>query len=492
MTGNGKPTFAMYGAGSCGGCEIAVLNIHEKILEVAAAFDVVFWPTIMDAKYRDVEEMADGSITVTLFNGGLRTDETVELAHLLRRKSRFLVAFGSCAGEGCIPGLANLSSRARDLRHRLHHGHDREPGRDRGRPDHYEAPEGVLHLPEFLPMLKTLDQVVHVDYTIPGCPPESHQIAAVLDVLVAALNGTGPLPPPGSVIGAGTSTVCDECARKRDVKKIKQFVRIQDVASFDPVICLLEQGLPCSGPATRDGCGALCPAVGAPCIGCYGASDGVIDYGARLMTAFASVIDANDPDEIDPILDGIPDPAGQFYRFSLAKSLLRASRSAWNDGEQLTMERITIDPITRLEGHGKIEIFLDADGEVANAYFQIPELRGFEQFCVGRPVEEMPNLTNRICGVCPEAHHMAATKAADAVYHVDPPRPGRLLRELLYSVFYVTDHTTHFYALGGPDFVVGPDAPAAERNILGVMAKVGLEIGGKVIKMRRAATTSSR
>jgi F420-non-reducing hydrogenase large subunit len=150
------------------------------------------------------------------------------------------------------------------------------------------------------------------------------------------------------------------------------------------------------------------------------------------------------------------------------------------------MERITIDPITRLEGHGKIEIFLDKAGEVANAYFQIPELRGFERFCVGRPVEEMPTLTNRICGVCPEAHHMAAAKAGDAVYKVDPPRTAKLLRELLYSSFYVTDHTTHFYALGGPDFVVGPDAPAAERNILGVIAKVGLEIGGKVIETRKS------
>ncbi|MDX1665157.1 MAG: Ni/Fe hydrogenase subunit alpha [Candidatus Promineifilaceae bacterium] len=149
------------------------------------------------------------------------------------------------------------------------------------------------------------------------------------------------------------------------------------------------------------------------------------------------------------------------------------------------MQRITIDPITRLEGHGKIEIFLDEEGEVANTYFQIPELRGFERFCVGRPVEEMPVLTNRICGVCPEAHHMAAAKAADAVYGVDPPSAAKKLRELLYMGFYFTDHTTHFYALGGPDFVMGPDAPVAERNILGVIHKVGLEVGGKVIQARK-------
>ena len=152
-------------------------------------------------------------------------------------------------------------------------------------------------------------------------------------------------------------------------------------------------------------------------------------------------------------------------------------------------QRITIDPITRLEGHGKIEIFLNEEGDVANTYFQIPELRGFERFCVGRPVEEMPLLTNRICGVCPEAHHMAAAKAADAVYHIDPPHTAKMLRELLYSAFYFTDHTTHFYALGGPDFVMGPDAPVAERNILGVIYKVGLETGGKVIQARKFGHT---
>jgi F420-non-reducing hydrogenase large subunit len=148
-------------------------------------------------------------------------------------------------------------------------------------------------------------------------------------------------------------------------------------------------------------------------------------------------------------------------------------------------KRITIDPITRLEGHGKIEIFLDDAGEVANTYFQVPELRGFEVFCLGRPAEEMPRLTNRICGVCPEAHHMAASKALDDLYHVEVPSAGKKLRELFYSAFYVTDHTTHFYALGGPDFVVGPSAPKAQRNILGVVGVVGTEAGLKVINTRK-------
>jgi len=148
------------------------------------------------------------------------------------------------------------------------------------------------------------------------------------------------------------------------------------------------------------------------------------------------------------------------------------------------MKRISINPITRLEGHGHIEIFLDEAGNVANTYFQVPELRGFERFCVGRPAEDMPGITDRICGVCPEAHHMAATKALDRLFDADPPSAAKKLRELLYMAFYVTDHTTHFYALGGPDFIVGPDAPPAERNLLGVVRKVGLDTGKKVIDCR--------
>ena len=133
------------------------------------------------------------------------------------------------------------------------------------------------------------------------------------------------------------------------------------------------------------------------------------------------------------------------------------------------MKRITIDPITRLEGHGKIEIFLDDEGSVANAYFQIPELRGFEKFVEGLPVEEVPRIVTRICGVCPAAHHMASGKAVDAVYHVDPPPTAKKLRELYYTAHFVHSHIAHFYALAAPDFVVGPDAPPAKRNILGVV-----------------------
>lgn len=146
---------------------------------------------------------------------------------------------------------------------------------------------------------------------------------------------------------------------------------------------------------------------------------------------------------------------------------------------------IVIDPITRLEGHGKIDIFLDAKGNVERAFFQVPELRGFEKFAVGRPAEDMPQITSRICGVCPTAHHMAATKALDDLYKVEPPSAAKKIREMVYSAFFVEDHALHFFFLGGPDFVVGPTAPKAQRNILGVLGKVGLEIGREVIGVRK-------
>jgi len=328
MTANAKPKFAMYWAASCGGCEIAVLNIHEKILDVDANFDVVFWPVAMDAKYKDVEAMEDGSILLTLFNGGIRNDENEHLAKLLRRKSKLLVAFGSCATEGCIPGLANLSD-AREIVTTAFNTISTDNPKHIYPMTSYDVPEGEIHIPKILPVLKTLDQVVDVDYYMPGCPPESHQIAAVIDLVVQVLQGKAELPPKGSVIGAGNSTVCDECKRTRNIKTIKSFKRIWDI-EIDPELCLLEQGIPCNGIATRSGCNARCPTAAAQCIGCYGPAEGVMDYGARLVSAFASVIDSNDPDEIDRILDGIPDPTGQFYRFNLAGSLLKAGKAAWD------------------------------------------------------------------------------------------------------------------------------------------------------------------
>jgi F420-non-reducing hydrogenase small subunit len=320
-----KPRLAMYWASACGGCDIAVLNLHERIADVAAAFEIVFWPAVMDAKYADVMAMPDGHIDLCLFSGGIRSTENAELARLLRAKSKVLIAFGSCANEGCIPGLANLSSVA-DLLTTNYTGPSTD-NPDGVRPmTSWATPAGSLHLPELLPAVRTLHDVVDVDFSVPGCPPESARIAEVVALAIAAFRGEAELPPRGTVLGAGTSTVCDECARIRNVKKIAGFHRIQELFIVDRDLCLLEQGIPCSGPATRDGCGALCPAAGAACIGCYGAPEGVLDAGARLLSAFASVLDADDDAHISAALDGLVDPVGQAYRFGLARSLLGGAR----------------------------------------------------------------------------------------------------------------------------------------------------------------------
>lgn len=322
MIAENKGKLAIYWAASCGGCEIAVLAIDEKILDVAKHFDIVFWPCATDGKVRDVEKMADGSIDVCLFNGGIRTSEQEYMAQLLRRKAKVLVAFGSCASEGCIPGLANTSDRKEIFRTVYHETPSTEnPGGVE--PQHVtEMPEGKLYLPIFYDTLFTLDQIVDVDYYLPGCPPEAERI---WDAVTAILENK--LPPKGSVIGVNT-TVCDECPRKRSEKKIRKFYRTWEIIP-DEETCLLEQGLVCAGVATRAGCGAKCPQVNSPCIGCYGVNDGAVDFGARLMSALASVIDSDDPEEIDRIIrEGIPDPVGTFYRFNLAHSLLRRKKKA--------------------------------------------------------------------------------------------------------------------------------------------------------------------
>ncbi|MGD0899748.1 MAG: hypothetical protein ABR915_18095 [Thermoguttaceae bacterium] len=317
-----KGRLAIYWAASCGGCEIALLQIDAKILDVAAAFDIVLWPCATDGKVRDVEKMPDGSIDVCFFNGGVRTSEQDYMAQLLRRKAKVLVAFGSCASEGCIPGLANLDDRQSIFDTVYKEGSATMPENPEDlRPQHETPmPEGTLHLPIFYDTLKTLDQTVEVDYYLPGCPPEAERIWAAIEAIVG-----GKLPPRGSVLGLQT-TVCDECKRKRNEKKIKKFYRTWQIIP-DEETCLLEQGLICCGIATRAGCGALCPQVNSPCIGCHGGNEGVEDYGARLQSAVASVIDSSDPNEIDQIIaDGIPDPVGTFYRFSLAGSLLRRGK----------------------------------------------------------------------------------------------------------------------------------------------------------------------
>jgi len=324
MTEKGK--LALYWAASCGGCEIAVLGINDKILQVAEAFDIVFWPCVMDGKVRDIEKMPDKSIDLCLFNGAIRTSEQEYMARLMRQKSKVLVAFGSCAHEGCIPALANMNSRAEIFQTSYHDTPSTNNPKGIVPQTVTEMPEGTLTLPIFYDTVKTLDQTVPVEYYLPGCPPEPERI---WDAIVAIIEGN--LPAPGAVIGAQT-TVCDDCPRERTEKKIKEFKRTWEIIP-DPDICLLEQGIICCGLATRAGCGALCPTVGSPCIGCYGPNEGVSDFGARMMTALASVIDSDDPEEIDRIIqEGIPDPIGSFYRFSLAHSHLRRKSLAHNGG----------------------------------------------------------------------------------------------------------------------------------------------------------------
>jgi F420-non-reducing hydrogenase small subunit len=317
-----KPKLALYWASSCGGCEIAVLDLEHKILDVDANFEIVFWPVAVDFKIKDVEAMEDGSITLCLFNGAVRTDENAALAKLLRRKSKLMVAFGSCASEGCIPALSNATSKAATFDWIYHRSPSTDDApaekvpRTSTRVNGYE-----LELPEFWETVRALDQVVDVDYYVPGCPPQAHQIWAVIEAVLGILKNGDPLPPKGTVLGAGHKTCCDECERTREEKKIKKFVRPHEIIP-DPERCLLDQGILCMGPATRDGCGGKCVSVGMPCRGCYGPPANVRDQGAKMISALASVIDSEDPDEIERILDTVVDPIGTFYRFSLAKALL--------------------------------------------------------------------------------------------------------------------------------------------------------------------------
>jgi F420-non-reducing hydrogenase small subunit len=314
-----KPKLALYWASSCGGCEIAVLDIHEKILDVAAAFDIVFWPVALDFKYDDVRAMEDKSIDLCLFNGAIRNSENEEIAHLLRAKSKALVAFGSCALEGGIPGLANLTTK-KDIWRYVYTESPSTVVHDGGVFPEVQTTmqDGGIEIPDMWNTVKSLDQVIDVEYYIPGCPPQPEQIWTVIEYILSGK----PLPPKGTVLGAGDKTCCDECARERKEKKLKKFYRPFEIET-DPQQCLLDQGVICMGPATRSGCGALCTKANMPCRGCYGPPPNVTDQGAKMVSALSSVIDAHEPDEIEKILDGIVDPIGTFYRFSLPHSILR-------------------------------------------------------------------------------------------------------------------------------------------------------------------------
>ncbi|MGD0353984.1 MAG: oxidoreductase [Dehalococcoidia bacterium] len=315
-----KLKVALYWAASCGGCEIATLAIGDKILKLAEAADIVFWPVAVDAKYADVENMADQSIDACLFNGAIRNSENEHMAKLLRQKSKIMIAYGSCATEGCIPGLANFYN-LKMMVDTAFIDTVSSDNQDKIIPQtSVKVPEGELELPVLWETVKTLAQTVDVDYFVPGCPPEERTTWLALEALLS-----GKLPPKGTVIAHPANAVCNDCPRVKHEKKIKAFHRPYEIIP-EPDKCLLEQGLLCYGVATRGGCGAPCPQANMPCTGCYGPVEGVRDQGAHFLTALASVIDANNPDEIEKILDGIVDPAGTFYRYSLADSMINRAR----------------------------------------------------------------------------------------------------------------------------------------------------------------------
>jgi F420-non-reducing hydrogenase small subunit len=319
-----KPKVAFYWCASCGGCEEAVVDLAETILDVVAAADILFWPVAMDFKRKDVEAMPDGSIFATFLNGAIRTTEQEEMAHLLRSKSKLLVALGSCSHLGGIPGLANLFDRESILEAAYLDSPSTVNSEGVLPSTRYKDNGGhTVELPGLYNTVRTLDQVVEVDYYIPGCPPTPKITRSALQTLLG-----NELPPKGTVL-APDRALCEECPRKDSKPErlsIVEFKRPHQVA-IDEQKCLLAQGLLCMGPATRGGCEALCVQGNMPCTGCCGPTSRVRDQGAKILGSLASLIDSKDEAEIDRILATIPDPAGSFYRYSLPASLLRRKTS---------------------------------------------------------------------------------------------------------------------------------------------------------------------
>lgn len=326
---NGKLNIAAYWAAGCGGCDVSILDTHEKILDIVSVANVVFWPIAVDTKYKDVEAMEDGFIDVTLFNGAIRNSENLHMAKLLRKKSRVLVAYGSCSHMGGIPGLANLANLEEVFECAYQSSSTDNPAKIVPKPK-TEVPEGSVEIPVMHNTVRTLAQVVDVDYYMPGCPPAPQRLLEVWSVIVS-----GKLPPKGAVVGAYPHALCEDCPREvKNDKKFKEVRRIHlvDHKTLDPKQCFMEQGILCCGPATRSGCGERCIRTNMPCRGCYGPLDGVMDQGAKLLSSIASVLDENDSEEAQNIIDQIEDPLGTFYRFGLAMSLLRRNREKVKKG----------------------------------------------------------------------------------------------------------------------------------------------------------------
>jgi F420-non-reducing hydrogenase small subunit len=317
-----KPKVAFYWCAACGGCEEAVVDLAEKLLEAAAAVEIVFWPVALDFKRADVEALPDGSLAAAFINGAIRSAEQEEMARLLRRKARVVIAFGSCAQAGGVPGLANLYQRA-DLLETVYRRAPSMSGPGSPLPQlHYQEDGCRLELPELFDSVQALSQAIPVDYSIPGCPPTPELLAEAIAALLA-----GKLPEPGAVL-APDRALCQDCPR-RDSKPeqllITQFKRPHEVL-IETDKCLLAQGLLCLGPATRAGCGARCIEGNMPCTGCFGPTSRVRDFGAKALSATASLVGSNDEAEILRILEKIPDPVGTFYRYNLPVSVLANAR----------------------------------------------------------------------------------------------------------------------------------------------------------------------
>jgi len=313
-----KLKLALYWASTCAGCDVAVVDINDKIFDLFELADIVFWPVALDFKYEHVEAMEDKTIDVCLFNGAIRDSEHEKMAKLFRVKSKLMVAFGACACFGGIPALANFHNREEIFRQVYIEARSNQNSAG-VLPQSSTTEEGEQLLPEFYDTVSTLAQVVDVDYFVPGCPPPVELILKVVDALA-----TGQLPPPGSVI-ASDKTLCDECERKKGEKKITRIWRPMEIIP-DPEQCLLEQGIICCGPATRGGCGLGCLKANMPCRGCFGPPPGVLDQGAKLVSAIASIYQTNSEEEIARMVEEIVDPAGTFYRFGLADSILKRKR----------------------------------------------------------------------------------------------------------------------------------------------------------------------
>ncbi|MGB9728589.1 MAG: oxidoreductase [Thermoprotei archaeon] len=313
---------AFYWCASCGGCEEAVVDLAEKILDVVNLVDIVFWPVAMDFKLEDVEKMPDNSITVSFINGGIRLSEHEKVVKLLRQKSKLVVAYGACSSWGGIPGLANLYTRE-EILERVYFTTPTTYNPDKiipGSKTEVEIDGTKIEVPVFLTSLRPLDEVIDVDYYIPGCPPTPNVTWKALETLLS-----GNLPPKGSVLGANDRSLCDECPLNKTKPEnvlIKEFRRVVNF-SPEPNKCLLVQGLPCLGPVTRGGCGALCVNANMPCTGCFGPLSGVRDYGGKAISYLASILDLDNEEDIKRELSKIIDITGLVYKYYLPKSALK-------------------------------------------------------------------------------------------------------------------------------------------------------------------------